>query len=605
MPSRDQIDELMLRWEAARQQGQPLTAEQLCAACPSCLDELRGELRAVEEMEKVLGVGQARATLHSGQTTTRSGGDVLPDIPGYDVLSVLDEGGMGIVYEARQNGLGRRVAIKMIARARLAPAVRARFRAEAEAAARLHHPNFVQVFEVGQVNDRPFFSMEYVDGGSLAQHLAGKPLPPRRAAELAETLAHAIHAAHDCGIVHRDLKPANILLSADGVPKIGDFGLAKRLDAETGHTQTGEILGTPSYMAPEQAEGRKNEIGPATDVYALGTVLYEMLTARPPFKGATALESLRQVMHVEPTPPSKLTAGVPRDLEAICLKCLEKAPRQRYATARALAEDLGRFLEGRPVSARSSGPLRRAWKWARRHPRGVAAVAGLCVLTLLTAWMLLTPYWEHKELRERAELQAPLAREILQRNCHQCHGGKALEKNLNILDHALLLDSKRRIVVPGDPDGSRLIRRIEDGSMPPEEEETHLPRLSQQEIKILKEWVLGGAPPFPPVDPERPVGPVVPYSELAAQAKQVFQENCYECHKYDVAKNGIKILHHRLLVSVREVVIPGRPEDSELFQLLNAPDAKRMPPADYAPRLAPAEIHIIRRWIEEGAAPFP
>jgi serine/threonine-protein kinase len=248
----------------------------------------------------------------------------LPVIPGYDVLRVVDRGGMGVVYEARQLRLGRTVAIKMISAARLRPKFVTRFVREALAAARLQHANFVQIFEIGEVNGRPFFSMEFVSGGSLADLLARQPLPVRRTAELLETLARAVHAAHERGIVHRDLKPANVMLTADGVPKIADFGLAKRLDDDSDHTHTGEILGTPSYMAPEQAEGKKDQIGAATDVYALGAILYELLAGAPPFQGISPLDSLRLVVTQEPAPPSTSVPSLPRDLEAICLKCLEK-----------------------------------------------------------------------------------------------------------------------------------------------------------------------------------------------------------------------------------------------------------------------------------------
>ncbi len=280
-------------------------------------------------------------------------------VPGYEVLGELGRGGMGVVYKARQVGLNRTVALKMILVAECAGGQdRARFKAEGEAVARLQHPNVVQIHEVGEHDDRPFFSMEFVDGGSLAHKARGGPLPPRAAAGLVETLARAMHAAHEYGVVHRDLKPANVLLSADGTPKIADFGLAKRLDVDAGQTRTGSVLGTPSYMAPEQADGRTKEVGPAADVYALGAILYELLTGRPPFKGETAMHTLFQVLSVEPVPPARLRTGVPADLNVICLKCLEKNPRDRYASAAALAEDLRRFLNGEVIAARPAGP----WK---------------------------------------------------------------------------------------------------------------------------------------------------------------------------------------------------------------------------------------------------
>jgi serine/threonine-protein kinase len=280
--------------------------------------------------------------------------------PGYEVLGELGRGGMGVVYRARQAALDRVVALKMIlAGAHAGEEERARFRAEAEAAARLQHPNIVQIHEVGEAHGRPFFSLELVEGGSLAARLTGAPWPIRDAARLVEALARAIHEAHRRGVVHRDLKPANVLLAADGTPKVTDFGLAKRLDADAGRTGSGAVLGTPSYMAPEQAAGRSHHAGPPADIYALGAILYELLTGRPPFKGETPLDTLLQVLEREPAPPRLLNPHVPRDLEAVCLKCLEKDPKRRYADAAALADDLGRFLRGESISVRSVNVLDR------------------------------------------------------------------------------------------------------------------------------------------------------------------------------------------------------------------------------------------------------
>jgi predicted Ser/Thr protein kinase len=610
MSTSESIDEMMLRWEAARQQGRDVSPEQLCAECPQFADDLRRRIRAVLAMELVMGVTEHdphRTMAAPPQDTHDPETEALPRLPGYEIIRIIDQGGMGVVYEARQLKLGRTVAVKMISGVRLRPKIVARFRAEAEAAARLQHPNFVQIFEVGEVNGRPFFSMEYVPGGSLAQQLTRELPLARKAAELLETLARAVHAAHERGIVHRDLKPSNVMLADDGTPKIADFGLAKRLDDDSGHTHTGEILGTPSYMAPEQAEGKKDQIGPHTDVYALGAILYELLAGKPPFQGISPLDSLRLVVAQEPIAPSQIAASVPRDLEAICLKCLEKAPSQRYATANALADDLRRFLNGQPVTARRIGPLQRAWKGIRRHPQGVALAATLGLLALIPLYFLFGEYRAQRQLRLKAQEQAPLVREILQRNCYECHGQdpKALKRNLNVLNHQQLVDGLRKIVVPGSPTASRLIQRIKDGSMPPEEDELRLPRVSEVELEILNDWILGGAPPLPPVDPEHPVPSAVPYSKSAAKAKAIFHRHCYECHKSDVAKMGIKIMHHRLLVTVREVVIPGHPEKSELFKLIEeTDDEKRMPPKGYD-RLAQKEVETIRQWILEGAPPFP
>jgi hypothetical protein len=288
---------------------------------------------------------------------------------------------MGVVYRARQTALNRVVALKMILYADHAGASgRQRFRTEAEAVARLQHPHIVQIHEVGEAHGLPYFSLEFCPGGSLADKLKEAPLAPAEAARLVEQLARAMEAAHQKGVVHRDLKPANVLLAEDGSPRISDFGLARLLDA-AGHTATGALLGTPSYMAPEQA-GQGKEVGPAADVYALGAILYECLTGRPPFKAATLHETLYQVLSAEPAPPTQLQAKMPRDLETICLKCLRKEPGRRYAGAAALADDLGRWREGRPIAARPAGPAERAWRWCRRNP--AVAVLAAAVFVLLT-----------------------------------------------------------------------------------------------------------------------------------------------------------------------------------------------------------------------------
>src|SRR5262249_7580589 len=277
----------------------------------------------------------------------------LPEIPGYQVEALLGRGGMGAVYKARHLRLNRFVALKMLlAGAYAGPHERARFQREAEAVASLRHTHIVQVYDVGDHEGRPYFTMEFLEGGSLAQALAGTPQPARPAAALVATLAEAMQVAHQGGIVHRDLKPANILLAAEGTPKVADFGLARHLEGEPVLTLSGARIGTPSYMAPEQVLGKTGTIGPATDIYALGAVLYEMLTGRPPFRGETASETERQVLHDEPVSPSRLNPKVPRDLETICLKCLVKEPGRRYGSAAALAADLRRFVEGRPIQAR-------------------------------------------------------------------------------------------------------------------------------------------------------------------------------------------------------------------------------------------------------------
>jgi serine/threonine-protein kinase len=323
---------------------------------------------------------------------------VAGSIPGYEIIRELGRGGMGVVYEARQAGLNRTVALKMIlAGGHAGETELARFRIEAEAIARLQHPHIVQIHEVGEwrAGERrpplPYFSLEYCPRGSLERKLAGTPLPPREAAALVENLARAMHAAHQKGILHRDLKPANVLLAEDGTPKITDFGLAKKLDPVStagacgeALTSTGAVLGTPSYMAPEQARSQGQPLGPACDIYALGAILYECLTGRPPFKSATPLDTLFQVLHVEPVSPAQLNPKVPRDLETICLKCLRKEPHKRYATAEHLTHDLRRFQAGEPIKARPVGKTERLLKWIRRRPTaaGLIVTGTLLLLTL-------------------------------------------------------------------------------------------------------------------------------------------------------------------------------------------------------------------------------
>jgi WD40 repeat protein len=367
-----------------------------------------------------------------------------PAIPGYQILSELGRGGMGVVYKAEQVALKRLVALKMIlAGAHAGSQLLERFRLEAEAVARLQHPNIVQIYEIGEHEGLPFFSLEFCADGSLAARLDGTPLPAPEAARLVEALARAMQAAHEKGIVHRDLKPANVLLAVVGsqlsvvsqereaasalttdnwqlttVPKITDFGLAKlapTVDGEpgSGPTQSGAIMGTPSYMAPEQAAGKTREIGPAADLYALGAILYELLTGRPPFRGATVLDTLEQVRSAEPVAPSRLQPKLPRDLETICLKCLQKEPGKRYVSAVALADDLGRFLRGEPIQARPVGAVERAVKWTRRRPT-VAALSAAVVLTVLVGLLLVSWKWR-EAVKARNDADARTADEALAR----------------------------------------------------------------------------------------------------------------------------------------------------------------------------------------------
>ena len=336
----------------------------------------------------------------------------LPTVAGYVVLEELGRGGMGVVYKARQVSLNRLVALKMIAApGRVSRRALDRFRLEAEAAAGFRHPAIVPIYEVGQQSGCPYLTMEYVSGGNLHQRLAGGPLAPADAVRLLLPIARAVQHAHEHGIVHRDLKPANVLLDESGAPKIADFGLAKRLLAGgTELTNTAEVIGTPSYMAPEQAGTSAAAVGPWTDVYGLGAILYELLTGAPPFRASTALGTLLLVRDQRPVPPRRVRAGVPRDLETICLKCLGKDPRDRYGSAAALADDLERFLGGKPVRARPAGTLGHALRWSRRHP-AVAALMVALTLALVAGYAATMHQWQEAVKGRDAAERATKARD--------------------------------------------------------------------------------------------------------------------------------------------------------------------------------------------------
>ncbi len=373
-------------------------------------------------------------------------------VPGYEILGELGRGGMGVVYKARHLGLNRLVALKMIlAGGHAGRDELTRFRSEAEAIARLNHPNIVQIHDIGESGGLPYFSLEFVEGGSLHHKLNGTPLPTDEASKLVETLARAMAAAHAAGLVHRDLKPANVLLSTDGMPKVTDFGLVKKLDA-AGQTASGAIMGTPSYMAPEQAGGGKShEIGPACDVYALGAILYECLTGRPPFKAATPMDTIMQVVNEEPVPARQLNMRVPVDLETICLKCLQKEAARRYESASALADDLRRFVERRPILARPLGRLGRAAKWVRRNPVVAGLSAGL-VLALLTGIALSTSFG--LDARAQAEQAQKEKADAIDKGKKLATANVDLERSRDDVEKALARSILRPLalqVQPGQP----------------------------------------------------------------------------------------------------------------------------------------------------------
>ena len=401
------------------------TPEAVCKSCPELLPVVRKKWQRV----RLLRADIDALFLPPGEAAPPIEGTGLPQVPGYEVEEAVGRGGMGIVFRARHLRLNRLVALKMLLVGDCAtPHERARFQREAEAVARLKHPNIVQVYDVGDSDGRPYFTMELVDGGSLAQELSGTPQPARQVAALVATLAEAMHAAHQGGIVHRDLKPANILLTADRTPKIADFGLARHFEGEPALTLSGAWIGTPSYMAPEQVIAKAGTIGPAADIYGLGAILYEMLTGRPPFRGETAAETQRQVIHDEPVPPSRLITKVPRDLETICLKCLSKEPKRRYASAAALADDLRRFGEGRPLLARPVGLAERTWRWCRRNPTLAALLFTALALVGLAVG---GGFWLERQQAERREETARLE-------------GRQSEAAQAVLDQAAILQKQGR-----------------------------------------------------------------------------------------------------------------------------------------------------------------
>jgi tetratricopeptide (TPR) repeat protein/predicted Ser/Thr protein kinase len=409
MPDDARVDELL---KELLDSG--ATPEEVCRACPELLVAVRAGWHKLRALRAQVGAlfPESPSVHGSNPYTSRPPAPPTPDaphIPGHEVRELLGRGGMGVVYKAWHRRLQRPVAVKMLlAGAYAKPQELERFLREAETVAGLQHANIVQVHEAGDVDGRPYFTMEFVEGGSLAQKLAGTPQPARQAAALVASVAEAVHAAHQRGIVHRDLKPGNILLTADGTPKLTDFGLARHLEGTAGLTQSGVPVGTPSYMAPEQAEGKARGVGPAADTYALGAILYELLTGRPPFWAETAAASLQHVLTEDPVPPSRLNPQVPRDLETICLKCLHKEPERRYASAAALAEDLRRFLADEPIRAQPVGWTEHAWRWYRRWYRRNKAVARAIagVFLVLAAGTALSSFVAMRAAREGANARA-------------------------------------------------------------------------------------------------------------------------------------------------------------------------------------------------------
>ncbi len=449
--SQDQLSEVLAEYMERLDRGEPVDRERLLREHPAIAGELRAYFETCDDISLLARSSPGEAADCTSQvdpnqtllTSDTSLGASSPHAEGtrrlfdYELLERLGHGGMGVVFKARQISLNRLVALKVIRAGELAsPADRQRFRSEAEAAAGLDHPNIVPIYEVGEHAGQYFFSMKLIEGSSLAEHVSRWAEDPRGAARLVAEIARAVHHAHQHGILHRDLKPANILLAGvrdqgsgvredqgsttasltpdsrplTPVPYVTDFGLAKRFAEDAGLTQTGSIVGTPSYMAPEQASGRSKRLTTAVDVYGLGAILYELLTGRRPFQGESALETLQQVQLREPVPPRRLSAKVPYDLEVICLKALEKEPHRRYSTAEALADDLQRYLENQPIQARPVNAWERLVKWVKREPMR-AALVGVCVgATLLLAGFGIWSYVQIRDSAAKAERRAAQAR---------------------------------------------------------------------------------------------------------------------------------------------------------------------------------------------------
>jgi len=414
--------------------GQPTSKP----TCPGCGAEVPPDAPRGYCLKCLFALGTAEpdsvAADHASQPSTpNSQPTPLRSFGDYELLEEIARGGMGIVYRARQKSLGRIVALKVLLFGdQSGKDLAQRFRAEAAAAASLQHPNIVAIHEVSAHEGQPFFVMDFIDGQSLARLAAGQPLPAARAARYVRIVAEAIHYAHERGILHRDLKPSNVLIDPFDQPRVTDFGLAKRLHHDSELTLSGQVLGSPNYMPPEQAAAKRGLVGRRSDVYSLGAILYHLLTGRPPFVGETLTDTLQDVVNKEPVSPRLLNPSVPRDLETLCLKCLEKEPSRRYQTALALAEDLDRFLKAEPIRARRVGPTARLWRWCRRKP----AVAGLITaLAIALAVGLAGIVWQWQRA-EKGELAARTS-ELATRQ-------KAYASDMNLAQQALAVNNLGR-----------------------------------------------------------------------------------------------------------------------------------------------------------------
>ncbi|HXJ58289.1 MAG TPA: protein kinase, partial [Verrucomicrobiae bacterium] len=402
----------------------PLTGDARGGFCPKCLftQASAGDFDDLSHLIQIdpssAAAPDASGSNDQASTSTATGLSLPRTFGDYELLEEIARGGMGIVYRARHLSLGRIVAVKMLLFGPLAsPEFVKRFRAEASAAASLQHPNIVAIHDVGVCQGQQYFAMDYVEGQSLAKLLANGPLPARRAASYLKTIAEAIHYAHKRGILHRDLKPSNVLIDPSDQPRVTDFGLARRLEDDSELTMTGQVLGSPNYMPPEQAVGKRGKVSRRSDVYSLGAMLYHLLTGRPPFVGEALTDTLEQVLNAEPVSPRLLNPSLPRDLETICLKCLEKEPDKRYPNSEALANELGRFLHDEPIHARRITPVERAWRWCRRKPAlaGSLAAAAILLLTVFIGSPIAAYRINQARRAEQLQLQRAEAGELTAR----------------------------------------------------------------------------------------------------------------------------------------------------------------------------------------------